>query len=57
MQEMEQAIMAALDGEAMRTLLVDYFRLTSDAETVLARLNDAKKALQAQCSLPHDELK
>lgn len=57
MQEMEQAIMAALDGEAMRTLLVDYFRLTSDAETVLARLNDAKKALQAQCSLPRDELK
>ena len=57
MQEMEQAIIAALDGEAMRTLLVDYFRLTSDAETVLARLNDAKKALQAQCSLPHDELK
>lgn len=54
--DMEAEVSKKLAASEIRQLLVDYFRLTSEADSVLEKLNDAKRALKEKCMLPHDEL-
>lgn len=40
----------------IRRLLVDFFRLASEADSILSKLNEVKQSLKKKCQLPHDEL-